>query len=103
MVLFDETAGDSLLMAVKPAGQGNYQEADRLYDMGHCTNRLSVNLRSNNIIRLVRVFAPYGLCIMARPQNFVKHNFLFLLCIFPFYLLIFSMKTFFDFKNEIIF
>jgi hypothetical protein len=31
-----------------------------LYDMGHCTNRLSVLLSDNNIIRLVRIFAPYG-------------------------------------------
>jgi hypothetical protein len=27
MVFFDETTGDSLLMAVKPAGQGDYQTA----------------------------------------------------------------------------
>jgi len=62
-VLFDETAGDGLLMAVKPAGQGNYQEVERLYDMGHCTNRLSVILFNNNIIRLVQFFAPYAVFI----------------------------------------
>ena len=58
--LSDETAGDGLLMAVKPAGQGNYQELERLHDMGHWTNRLSIILPNNDIIRLVRVFAPYG-------------------------------------------
>ena len=58
--LLDETASDGLLMAVTLAGQGNYQEVERLHDVGHWTNRLSVILPNNNIIRLVRIFAPYG-------------------------------------------
>ena len=33
--------------------------------MGHCTNRLSVILSDNNIIRLVRIFAPYGPLLFA--------------------------------------
>ena len=32
-----------------------------MHDMGHWTNRLSVILPNNNIIRLVRIFAPYAL------------------------------------------
>ena len=49
--------------AVKPAGQGDYKELKGLYDMDHCTNGLSVILPDNNIIRLVRIFAPYeALC-----------------------------------------
>ena len=32
-----------------------------LYDVAHCPNRLSVILPDNNIIRLVRIFAPYAL------------------------------------------
>jgi len=59
-VLFDEIAGDRLLMAVKPAGQGDYEEVGELNYMDHCTNRLSSNLSDNNIIRFVRIFAPYG-------------------------------------------
>jgi hypothetical protein len=46
--------------AVEPTCQGNYGEVEWLYDMGHCTNRLSVLLADNNIIWLVRIFAPYG-------------------------------------------
>jgi hypothetical protein len=49
------------LVAVKPAGQGNYEEMERLYDVCHCANRLSVIFIDNNIIRPVRIFAPYGL------------------------------------------
>ena len=37
--------------AVNPAGQGNYEEVEGLYDMGHCANKLSVTLSDNNIIR----------------------------------------------------
>jgi len=48
----------------KRAGQGDYEEVEWLYDMGHCTNRLSVLLCDNNIIRLVRIFAPYDLPIV---------------------------------------
>jgi len=48
-------------MAVTPAGQGNDQEVERLHDRGHWTNRLSVILPNNNIIRLVRIFAPYAI------------------------------------------
>jgi len=47
--------------ASRPAGQGNCDEVEGLYDVAHCTNRLSVILFDNNIIRLVRIFAPYGL------------------------------------------
>jgi hypothetical protein len=35
-VLFDEIVDDRLLVAVKPAGQGNYEEMERLYDVCHC-------------------------------------------------------------------
>jgi len=35
-VLFDEIVDDRLLVAVKPAGQGNYEEMERLYDACHC-------------------------------------------------------------------
>ena len=63
-VLFDEIVDDRLLVAIKPAGQGNYEEMERLYDVCHCTNRLSVILFDNNIIQLVRIFAPYALQIL---------------------------------------
>jgi hypothetical protein len=46
--------------ALKPAGQVDYQEMERLYGGCHCANRLSVIFIDNNIIRLVRIFAPYG-------------------------------------------
>jgi hypothetical protein len=36
VVLFDEIVDDRLLLAVKPAGQGNYEEMERLYDVCHC-------------------------------------------------------------------
>jgi len=58
-VLFDEIVDDRLLMAIKPACQGNYEEMERLYDVCHCTNRLSVILIDNNIIQFIRIFAPY--------------------------------------------
>jgi len=60
-VLFDEIVDDRLLVSVKPTGQCDYEEVERLYDMGHQTNRLSVILFDNNIIPLVRFFAPYDL------------------------------------------
>jgi hypothetical protein len=46
--------------AVEPAGQGDYKEMERLYCVRHSTNRLSLILFDNNIIRLVRIFAPYA-------------------------------------------
>jgi hypothetical protein len=52
------------LVTVKPTGQGDYEEVEGLYDMGHCTNRLSIILCDNNIIRLVRIFAPYGVWLI---------------------------------------
>ena len=60
-VLFDEIVDDRLLVAFKPADQGDYQQMERLYDMGYRENRLSVALFDINIIRFVRIFAPYGL------------------------------------------
>ena len=59
-VLLDEIIDDHLLLAVKPAGQRNYEEVEGLYDRGHCQNRLAAILSDNTIIRLVRIFAPYG-------------------------------------------
>jgi hypothetical protein len=56
--LFDDIVDDRLLMAVKSADQSDYEEMESLYDVCHCTNRLSVILLDNNIIRLVRIFAP---------------------------------------------
>jgi hypothetical protein len=35
-VLFDEIVYDRLLVAIKPTGQGNYEEMARLYDGCHC-------------------------------------------------------------------
>jgi hypothetical protein len=61
LFLFDEIIDDRLLVAIKLAGQGNYEEMEGLYDMGHCQNRLSVILFVNNIILFLRIFAPYGL------------------------------------------
>lgn len=40
-ILFDEKVDDRLLVAVKPAGQRDYEEVEGLYDGGHCPNRLS--------------------------------------------------------------
>ena len=50
----------ALLMAVKPTDRSDYQEMERLYDVGRCTNKLSVILLNYNIVRIVRIFAPYG-------------------------------------------
>jgi len=60
-VLFDELINDRLLLAVKPAGQGDYKEMERLYGDCHYTNRLSLILFDNNIIQFVRIFAPYDI------------------------------------------
>jgi len=59
-VLLYKIVDHCLLLAVKPAGQGNYEEMERLYSVYHCTNRLSVILFDNNIIQFVRIFAPYA-------------------------------------------
>jgi len=48
-------------VAVKPTGQGDYKKMERLYCVRHSTNRLSLILFDNNIIRFVRIFAPYAL------------------------------------------
>ena len=53
-------------MAVKPAGQGHYEEMERLYCVRQSTHRLSLILFDNNIIWLVRIFAPYGQCLARR-------------------------------------
>ena len=47
------------MTAVKPAGQGDYPEMERLYGVCHRTNRLSTILLDNNIIQFVQLFAPY--------------------------------------------
>jgi len=49
------------------AGQGNYDEVERLYGVCHCTNNLTVILFDNNIIALVRKFAPYVVDLLATP------------------------------------
>jgi hypothetical protein len=59
-VLFDEIVNDRLLVAVNPTGQGDYEKMERLYGVCDCANRLSVILIDNNIIGLVRIFAPYA-------------------------------------------
>ena len=68
-VLLDEIIDDHLLLAVESAGQGDYKEMERLYCVRHSTNRLSLILFDNNIIRLVRVFAPYALLQLREPVN----------------------------------
>ena len=59
-VLFDEIIDDRLLLAVKPAGQHDYEEVEGVYDRGHCPNRIASIFSDNNILRLVRIFAPYA-------------------------------------------
>ncbi len=66
---------DRLLMAVKPAGQGNYEEVEGLYDMGHCTNRLSIIFFDNNIIQFVRIFAPYALQVFNAYVGGLHHEY----------------------------
>jgi len=36
-VLFDEIVDNRLLVAVKPAGQSDYEKVERMYDIDHCT------------------------------------------------------------------
>jgi hypothetical protein len=43
-VLLDEIIGDHLLLAVKPAGQRNYEEVKGLYDRGSLTEQISRNI-----------------------------------------------------------
>ena len=59
-VFFDEIVDDCLLVAVKPTGQCDDQKLKGMYDVRHCKNRLTVILFDNNIIRIIRIFAPYG-------------------------------------------
>ena len=60
-VFFDQIVDDRQLVPVKPTGQSDGQKLEGTYDVRHCYKRLSVILFYNNIIRLARVFAPYGL------------------------------------------
>lgn len=60
-VLFYNGIDNRLLVSVEPPGQGHYEEAEGLYDVTHCPIRSSVILSENNIIQLVRIFAPYGI------------------------------------------
>ena len=57
-VLRDELVDERLLIAVKPAGQGDNQKVEGLDDGIHCRKRWSVISFAYNIIRFVRVFAP---------------------------------------------
>ena len=52
-----ERGADGLL-AVEPAGQRDYKAVERLYRVCHGTNRLSVTVFDNKIIRLVRSSTP---------------------------------------------
>jgi hypothetical protein len=61
--LFYKIIDNRLLMAIKPTGQRDHQEVEVLYDMGYCTNRLSVILPDNNIIRFIGIFAPYEIAL----------------------------------------
>ena len=45
--------------------QGDYEEMEGLYIIGHCTNRFFVILPDNNIIRFVRIFDPTGFLLSA--------------------------------------
>lgn len=49
-----------MCIAVKAADHGDDLEMASLYGVFHCTNNLPIRLIDNNIIRLVRIFAPYG-------------------------------------------
>ena len=60
--------------AVKPTGQSDYQEMERLYGVYHCTITLSLIFSDNNIIRLVRIFAPYGVKRLERYANYRFHT-----------------------------
>ncbi len=73
-VLFDEIIDDRLLLAVKPACQGDYNEVERLDGDCHCTNRLYVILFDNNIIQLVQIFAPYAKSRVFWFMNFMPGN-----------------------------
>jgi len=66
-VFFDKIVDDDLLVAVKPAGQGDHEKMQGLYDVRHCLNRLSAIFFDNNIIRFARVFAPYGTDLFGVP------------------------------------
>ena len=59
-VLLGEMFDEHLLLAVDPAGQGDYMAMQRLYCVRYSMYRLSLISFYNNIIRLVRIFAPYG-------------------------------------------
>jgi hypothetical protein len=48
------------LLAVEPAGQGDFKEMERPYCVRHSMYRLPLISFYNNIIRLDRIFAPYG-------------------------------------------
>jgi hypothetical protein len=52
-ILFDEIVDDCLLVTIKPAGQSEQQKMEGLDYNGHCTNRLSIILFNNNMIRSV--------------------------------------------------
>jgi len=52
--------GDDSLLLVKPAGEGDDQKLERIDDVCHCQKKLSAILLKSNIIRLVRICAPYG-------------------------------------------
>jgi len=49
-----------MCIAVKPADHGDDLEMASLYGVFYCTNNLPIRLIDNNIIRLVRIFAPYA-------------------------------------------
>ena len=46
--------------AINPAGQGDKQQIEGLYDVGHCTNGLSVIFPGSNMVRFARILVPYG-------------------------------------------
>ena len=71
-LLFEEILNDRLLMTVKPAGRGDYQQMEKRYAVCQCTNRLSVISPDSNIIRFVRIFAPYGVQTFAGPGHLLE-------------------------------
>jgi hypothetical protein len=55
-----EIVDDRLLLPIKVTCKVDHKEMERLYNVRHGANRLSAILSDNYIIRLVRIFAPYG-------------------------------------------
>ena len=60
-VFFNQITDNGLWVSLKPAGQGDDQKLEGMFDVRHCLKRLPTTVFDNSMKRFNQVFAPHKL------------------------------------------